>query len=202
MNRTISFFIGLLMGIMICVSVFYINSKKLKQVISHITNKEVVIEIKTDTVFVETAPKFKKQVILDIIDDSVFDEDIDSKATEDEISIYYSEFSIENDEQDEIFVNQLLQTKTVKVKLHHLEKQNIKQSENHFQIFEIQHWSTPIKNKITYFRNQNMVKIKGMKIDNINIVFWNENYFLEIENRYYAIPETDNFIKLILAQIP
>jgi len=202
MNRTITFFIGLLVGIMICVSVFYFNSVKLKQVISHIANKEVVTQIKTDTVFVETAPKLKKHVVLDSIDDSVFDDNIDHKVTEDEVSIYDTEFSLDNDETDEVFVNQLLQTRSVKVKLHPLEKQDTKLPDNLFQVFEIQQWSTPIKNKITYCRNQNMVKIKGMKIENINVVFWNEKYFLEIENRYYAIPETDNFIKLTLAQIP
>jgi len=202
MNRTITFFIGLLVGIMICVSVFYFNSVKLKQVISHIANKEVVTQIKTDTVFVETVPKPKKQVVLDSIDNQVFDENIDHKVTEDEVSIYDTEFSFENDETEEVFVNQLLQTRSVKVKLHPLEKQDTKLPDNLFQVFEIQQWSTPIKNKITYYRNQNMIKIKGMKIDNINIVYWNEKYFLEIENRYFAIPETDNFIKLTLAQIP
>jgi len=202
MNRTITFFIGLFVGIMICVTVFYFNSVKLKQVMSHITNKEVVTQIKTDTVFVEPAPKLKKQIILESIDDSVFDENVDNKVTEDEVSIYDTEFSFDNDETEEVFVNQLLQTRSVKVKLHLLEKQDTKLSDNLFQVFEIQQWSTPIKNKITYYRNQNMIKIKGMKIENIYVVYWNEKYFLEIENRYYAIPETDNFIKLTLAQIP
>jgi hypothetical protein len=47
-----------------------------------------------------------------------------------------------------------------------------------------------------------MIKIKGIAIDNVNVVFWNDAYFLEISNRYYAIPETKYFEKLNPVQIP
>jgi hypothetical protein len=41
-----------------------------------------------------------------------------------------------------------------------------------------------------------------MEIDRINVVFWNDAYFLEIGNRYYAIPETEFFEKLNTINLP
>jgi hypothetical protein len=47
-----------------------------------------------------------------------------------------------------------------------------------------------------------MLKIKGMETNSVNVVFWNDNYFFVVGNRYYAIPETNNFEKLNSVQIP
>jgi hypothetical protein len=201
MNKGIAFFIGLLLGIMICVGVFYLNSKKIQQVISFHTNKEVVTRIQTDTVFVETAPKFKKQIIEELPEDALIEDIVEEEMIEEDISGFHAEFSY-GDETDEVFFDQLLKTRTVKVKLLQQEKTETTASDNFLPFFEIQQWSTPIKNRIAYYRDQNMLKIKGMKIDNMNIFFWNDDYYLETENRYYAIPETKSYDKMVLTRIP
>jgi hypothetical protein len=198
MNKAISFFLGLLIGIMICVLLFYFDVKIYKTTCPKCNEKEVVTQIKTDTVFVAPPPKPKMQHI-----ENQPEEPLVAENDEDEtISVYESEFSLEGMEQDEVFADKLLQTKTVKVNVLFREKQEVKLPDDFFQYFEIQQWSTPIKNKITYYRDKNMVKIKGMGIDNMNVVFWNDLYFLETGNRYYAIPETKYFDKLNLIQIP
>jgi len=199
MNKGIIFFIGLLVGILMCVLLFYLNVKMPKNIFS--TEKEKVTA-RVDTVYLET-PKKQQKVNMEKKTGEILDTDtVNGKQTEGDISIYETEFSFEGEKQDEVFSDQLLHTKTVKVKILNPEKQDVKASEEFFQSFEIQHWSTPIKNKITYTRNQNMVKIKGMDIDNVSIVLWNETYFLEVGNRHYAIPETSNFEKLNPVQIP
>jgi hypothetical protein len=200
MNKTISFFLGLLFGIMICVLLFYFDVKFFESKLIQHGEKEVITFTKTDTVFVEPPPKPKKQYTEVKATESDVTENIDELS--EEVSIYESEFSLEGVAQDEVFSDRLLQTKTVKVIVLSQGKQEVKLPDDFFQFFEIQRWSTPIKNKITYYRDKNMVKIKGMGIDNMNVVFWNDLYFLETGNRYYAIPETQYFEKLNLIQIP
>ena len=163
-----------------------------------LAEKEVVTRIKTDTVYLETTPKLKKQNPETISTDST-DNFMDTKRNGDDTSIYETSFSFEGDERDEVFSDQLLKTRTVKVKSL---KQEVALPETTFNSFEIQQWSTPIKNRIIYHRNQNMLKIKGMEINNATIVFWNNVYYLEVNNRYYSIAETERFERLTLVTIP
>ena len=194
MNKGTLFFIGLFVGIFICLLLHYLDVKMPKNPFS--TEHENVIA-RVDTVYLVT-PKKQPKVNVSKKSDEVLDTDtVTNGSANTEDSIYETEFSLEDTEQDEVFSDQLLHTKTVKVKLLNPEKQD----QEYFHSFEIQHWSTPIKNKMTYSRNQNMLKIKGVEINNVNVVFWNDNYFLEIGNRYYAIPETTNFEKLNPVQI-
>jgi len=199
MNRSILFFIGLLIGILICALIYYFNIK-IPKIPLIIEKKEVITRI--DTVYLETPQKHRNTNIETILDDTVENDNINEILPEDEVSMYETEFFFDEEDQDDVFSDRLINTRTVRVKILFQDKQEVKLPENLFQSFEIQQWSTPIKNKISYCRNQNLLKIKGLDIDKINLVFWNETYFLEIGNLYYAIPESNNFEKLNLIQIP
>jgi uncharacterized protein YhbP (UPF0306 family) len=198
MNKGITFFLGLLIGILICVALYYLDSKKIKAIIhkQDRKEKEVVTQVKKDTVYVDAQQTKKTEKV-----NLTFVGEIE-EIRDDERALYETEFSYDENDNDEVFADRLLQTKTVKVKLYATENQEEKLPDNGFQVFEIQHWSTPIKNKITYYRNKNMIKIKGMEVDKVSVVFLNDTYFLEIENRYYAIPETDSFEKLNIVKLP
>ena len=197
MNKGILFFLGLLIGILGCVLLYRFDKKMFERV--SLTKEKEVIITRIDTVFVEAPPKPKKQYIESKIDTTSIAEKVET-IFKDFDSIYDSEFSFDGRE-DDVFSDQLLATRTVKVTLLFPEKQENKVPDNFFQFFELQQWSTLVKNKRTYLRNQNMVKVKGMKIDNVNVVFWNGVYFLEIANRYYPIPETEYFEKLYLVEL-
>jgi hypothetical protein len=199
MNKGIVFFLGLLIGILGCVLLYRFDEKMFNKV--SLTKEKEIIITRVDTVFVEAPPKPKKQYTEPKVDTLIIEEAIEILFIDDHDSIYDSEFSFEGREEDDIFSDQLLATRTVKVSLLLPEKQEGKIPDSFFQFFEIQQWSTIVKNKRTYLRNQNMVKIKGMKIDNVNVVFWNDAYFLEIANRYYPIPETEYFEKLYMVNI-
>ena len=200
MNRSIIFFLGLLTGIFICVLLYYLDTKKIKAILYTSDKKEVVTYVQKDTVYVD-AQKTKKNQI-NTSDNSKVNEGNELTPLDDEKALYETEFSFDENEKEEVFSDGLLHTKTVKVKMYAAENQEGKLPDKCFPIFEIQQWSTPIKNKITYYRDKNMVKIKGMEVDRINVVFWNDAYFLEIGNRYYAIPETEFFEKLNTVNLP
>ena len=204
MNRGIVFFLGLFVGIMICVLLFYYDVKFFEAKCPPCEKQEVVKHIVTDTVFIENVQKPVKQYQSFQKNDTILETQTvkDDEIIDEESSIYESEFSFEGEQEDVVMLEKLLQTKTVKVTLLYPEKQEEETSDDYFRFFEIQQWSTPIKNRITYQRDQNMVKIKGMEIDKVNVVFWKEKYYLEMDNRYYNIPENTVFEKLTLTTIP
>jgi len=202
MNKTIYYFLGLLTGILIWVLFHYIDTKKLKSLIPSPVKKEVVTVVEKDTVFVEKPQPKKNLYPTNTPENSKIENDTELEQENNEISIYETEFSFDGNEPDEVFAAQLLHTKTVKVKLLAQDNQEGKLPDGAFQSFEIQQWSTPIKNKITYYRSQNMIKIKGMVLNQVGVVFANGIYYLEVENRYYSIPETINFDKLVLINLP
>ena len=199
MNRGIVFFIGLLFGILICGLLYYFDIKIFESKFMPIYEKEVVTRKIIDTVYLEPPARTKKQNVDIIAADTGLDNNTEIQPGDTEVSIYETTFSMEGAEQDDIFSDQLLKTRIVKVKPL---KQETALPENSFQSFEIQQWSTPVKNKITFQRNQNMLKIKGIEINTANVVFWNSAYYLEINNRYYVIPETERFEKLNPIIIP
>jgi hypothetical protein len=197
MNKGIVLLIGFLLGIMVCALLYYFDIKIFESKFIPNIGKEIITRIKTDTVFVEAHPITKKQNIETLFIDSI-ENKIETIHNDDENSIYETNFSFEGDEQDEIFSDQLLKTKIVKIKSL---KQEVALPEDCLQSFEIQQWSTPVKNKITYHRNQSLLKIKGMEVNNANVVFFNNVYYLEINNRYYSIPETEHFEKLNIVNL-
>jgi hypothetical protein len=202
MNKTVSFFLGLLLGIMICVLLLYLDIRIFESKCPNSKEKEFITHIEKDTVFVEQSSRPIKQYIENKVSESDVNENVEDEQPEEDVASYDPEFSLEGTEQDEVLPDRLLQTKTVKVRALTQGNQEVKLPDDFFQYFEIQQWNTPIKNKITYYRDKNMVKIKGIEINNVNVVFWNDAYFLEIGSHFYVIPETQYFEKLNLTHIP
>jgi len=206
MNKGISFFLGLIVGVLICALLFYFDFTLYKKKSHVCEKKEITKPPHVTPVYVEETQLPKKQKLENKIEKTTVIEIIEEtqaeEQTEEVTSIYETEFSFEKEELDDVFIDQLLQTRTVKVKLHPQENADVKLPENFFLFFEIQQWSTPIKNKITFYRSQNMIKIRGLDIKDVSIVFLNETYLLEVNKRYYPLPETDGFEKLNLIRIP
>ncbi len=74
---------------------------------------------------------------------------------------------------------------------------NILESDEIRNIIDVQIWSTPIKNKLTYNFNGKILKIKGLTgYENIIIYSHNEDYILVIDKRQYKIYQTKDYIRL------
>lgn len=63
---------------------------------------------------------------------------------------------------------------------------------------EIQFWSTPIKNKISYSFDKNVLKIKGLQQpDNVVVYYYKDNYYLSLDKRTYLITPSKESHRLV-----
>ena len=69
-------------------------------------------------------------------------------------------------------------------------------SEPDFDFFDVEQWSEPVKNRLSYQRRGNTLKIKGMSITAIEIEWNGENYLLRYNGHAYPIPENQEFTRL------
>lgn len=64
-------------------------------------------------------------------------------------------------------------------------------------VFEVEQWTEYVKNRYSYQRAGNVLKLKGIDIHNIAIVFTESGeYLLEYNGRQYPIPENNDFSRL------
>lgn len=73
--------------------------------------------------------------------------------------------------------------------------------EPEYEYFDVEQWSEPVKNRISYQRKGNILKIRGIDINSIEIGWMPEGYILRTngwsENSHaYAIPENQEFTRL------
>lgn len=60
---------------------------------------------------------------------------------------------------------------------------------------QIQQWSTPVRNKVTCLFSDNILKVKGIKIDGCKVYHFRGNYYLEIGLDTYLIRPNSHFEK-------
>ena len=66
-----------------------------------------------------------------------------------------------------------------------------------FAEFEVEQWSDYAKNRMLYQRTGNVLKIKGIDIQNVRVFYALDGYKLLYKGHEYAIPENSSFEKLI-----
>lgn len=71
-----------------------------------------------------------------------------------------------------------------------------------YSLIEIQQWSTPIRNSITYQRNHSVVKIKGLDISSLEVHYVNGEYYLCNGTVFYCIPNNSGFERLVEVHLP
>ena len=62
--------------------------------------------------------------------------------------------------------------------------------------WQVQQWSTPIKNKLTYQFSNNILKVKGLEIDDLRIVNFNNQNYIVTGNRTYIIKPNKQFDRM------
>lgn len=61
---------------------------------------------------------------------------------------------------------------------------------------EVQFWSTPIHNKVVYQFENNVLKIKGLKSNEVYVINFNNCYYLQNDRRVYQISPSSEYRRL------
>ena len=124
--------------------------------------------------------------------DSLMVDDIFFQNVED--TLENVDFALEEDvESQHVVHNACLATRSVSVE----PISNLLGDFPDFSSFEVEQWSDYAKNRMSYQRTGNVLKIKGVDIQNIRIVYVNGQYKLIYNDHGYYIPETSSFVKLV-----
>ena len=122
-----------------------------------------------------------------------------------------ADFTLEDDEPEITELNNTPSTNIAESKLitqfeipvHALnnDKKITESPENMKKNIEIQMWSTPIKNKISYNFNGKILKIKGLSnYETVKAFFFNEKYYLQIDKKTYKLTQSKEFIRFVETQ--
>ncbi|HNY63705.1 MAG TPA: hypothetical protein PLH70_08980 [Bacteroidales bacterium] len=119
---------------------------------------------------------------------------------EDEIqdSFEDAEFFIDEPiDGDMILEEKLLQSKMVRVIAKNRNLEDLQSvPEAMFKNFEVEKWNSPIVNRISYQRDNSLLKLKGVDIQNLSIFYVEGEYYLQIGAQLFAIPETHTYQRL------
>ena len=61
---------------------------------------------------------------------------------------------------------------------------------------QVQQWSTPIKNRLSYNFSGNVLKIKGMDVDNLKVVNYKNNFYAVAGKHVYLLKPNDHFDRM------
>ncbi|MDL2312359.1 hypothetical protein LJC68_05740 [Bacteroidales bacterium OttesenSCG-928-B11] len=198
------FFVGLLVGLGVSAAIFFLYKAITKEnhyyttVIVPADKQEIVIE---DTSRIEENEMPVKETMSEEVADAESEDSLFWAALGDldfpELEYEEVEFFIETDVQEEIFIfDQIIRSRRVVVADRSTDFDSLNRIIPSYHTFEIQQWSTPIRNSITYQRDRNILKIKGLDIDSVNIYYCNGNYYLQNRNASYKIPVNQAFERL------
>jgi hypothetical protein len=200
------FFIGFAVGVGLMVSIFLINRflPEGKQYVASISKAAFADEDTSVAPFQEfedktivsqgIVPKLEKEIsdeelaLLDSLDDMEFPaldyEDV--------------EFSIDMEIPEEIqLFDQIVRSRRIAIIDRSVDVDSLHRSVPPYSSLDVQQWSTPIRNSVTYNRERNILKIKGMDIDGVEIFYRNGEYYLQYKNNNYPIPVNDSFERLV-----
>ena len=75
-------------------------------------------------------------------------------------------------------------------------KNAVEAPDNAPKFVEVQFWSTPIQNKIVYQFEDNVLKIKGLRSNNVYVIHYNGHYYLQSDRQVYQIQPTTDYKRL------
>jgi hypothetical protein len=117
--------------------------------------------------------------------------------TKEEVNWAEVEFAMDNKDEDAVVLqNTLLSSRKVKVRLMPAAETADPVAELPVVQLELQQWSTPIKNRIEYLHTGNVIKLKGIDIAQVEIIYQEGRYLLLYANKRYAVPANMTFEKL------
>lgn len=186
------FSIGLLVGLAIAISFYFADKYWLKDPVHLLTP---IVEKETtppDTVYIVNNNYYSKK-------NSNGKTASTNSIVSDSSSTDYPEFTIDDSEfedADDAVINkdEGIANRTIHVSVLNDESDSVVTPP--IPIFEVEQWSSAIKNKFVYQRTGNSLKIKGMNINNIRIIYADKKYYIEFNHHYYLIRNNNDFERL------
>lgn len=65
------------------------------------------------------------------------------------------------------------------------------------KFMEVQFWSTPFQNKIVYSFDNSVLKIKGLRPNEVYLIHYNKHYYLQNDRHVYQIQPSSEYIRLV-----
>lgn len=128
-----------------------------------------------------------------LLNDSLYVEDgsMDFMLDEDEYPMYKEQ------ENANVTSEKMVSRQDAPVIYFDANKNPITAPDNAPKFLEVQFWSTPIHNKVVYQYDGNVLKIKGLKPSDANIIHFNNHYYLQCDRRVYQIKSATEFARLV-----
>lgn len=188
--------VGLLIGILLACGFYFLDKyTSLEMLRFQRANTESAA---TDTVvqIVETPVRTKKAAVKkDTLAPNVTEMPADTTDTEvtDEFVAYDTDDLMldRDDEAKPVIKTKGIASRRVRV----ISNNEGTGTEPNFDFFDVEEWSEPVKNRHSYQRKGNILKIKGVSINSIEIE-WKDEYFLRYNGHAYPIPENAEFTRL------
>jgi hypothetical protein len=199
-KKWLYFAMGLIAGFAICVLSFVIfsmiqnNTRSFTQTIEHIYKpdheKDTVVKyvniVRNESQSANSTEEAKQ------IDSLLVP---DAEETYDEVDFSYADNG-EPANDDVVVVDKMLAQKKVRVQCKDADFKDVASVEGSIDYFEVQQWNTPIKNRITYYCAGNVLQVKGISAEKVEIVYYDQQYYLFYGGNYYRLRNNDNFEKL------
>jgi len=200
----LGFSIGIIVGLVIMTGVALLNQKMQWEswnllhalIPPEKNNNDTVVQIVENNTYYHPISK-SAPVTTEKKDSSTIDSILLTEKVDDENSTFFIE---ENDE--DIWKDRGVSNRTIPVSILKNVHDSIASEKPTYTHFNVEQWSSPIKNKISYQRSTNTLKMKGINIQQIQIFFYHGEYYLSFEQRYYAIPENNQFERIQESTLP
>lgn len=201
LSGTAKFFLGFSLGILICVfGVFVVKNSSFYNKMDQLDLFQNDQNEQQEEQNQVAKKKEKKRVVVEnfSVQDSMAIDSTLVQTPDDEILLEDAEFSFDPDPViDNIAEEKISQTRTVKVIVKNTNLEDMPSSpDNIIAYFEVQKWDSPIVNRVSYHRNNNILKIKGMEISKLSVFYINGKYYISDGSRLFSIPNNKTFEKL------
>lgn len=196
----IAVLIGLLLGALVTLLVIDITGYHHPTVVNMIRPEDVGPS-SSDTVVKYVIHKYESpaRVAFDRQDlDTLASDSLTVMDETEDLTMDYEELYMAGDqeEQDAVAADRMLAKSNVKILYLDANKQLVATPEQKPATLQVQQWTTPIRNKITYQLSGNILKIKGLNPDNIKIYSYKNGYLLQSGGRVYSIHPNTQFERL------
>ena len=198
-KKWLYFAIGLIVGFLISAMAFVVfamiqsQSKSFTKTIEHIYSRENYKDtvVKYVNVARKESETSQTNQLAESQDTLVVDE---MPADYDEVDFSYAEET--GATEDVVVVDKIIAQKKLQVKFKNADFKDISATEGALTEMEVQQWNTPIKNRITYRFTGNMLQIKGLDVDKIEVIHYDQHYYLCHHGNYYLLENNNTFEKL------